>query len=85
MELVPIMPSESGVTNKIRNDIYMTKEEKEALATKASVTGDDPRHNQCEETFFENSSSNICKVRKKFLSLQVTQLVRKGERVMTYW
>jgi hypothetical protein len=44
-----------------------------------------PLHKPCETTFFEISSSNICFVQLLFLSLPLTQLVRKGERVKTYW
>ena len=42
-------------------------------------------HKPCEITFFENLSLKICNYQKNFLTLQLTQLVREGERVKTLW
>ena len=39
----------------------------------------------CETMIFEISSSKIWNVQIFFLSLHLTQLVRKDERIKTYW
>ena len=40
-------------------------------------------HKPCENYFIEISAQNICRFQEFFISLQLTQLVRKGERVKT--
>ena len=44
-----------------------------------------PLHKPCENLFLFFFYQNICFVQIFFLSLHLTQLVRKGERVKTYW